>query len=276
MCIWGASCTRQSCVFILLDFKASLQCYWKQRGQHWNKNLSQQIVVLNATVYDQLLEPERIQSLPYIPLVYSHACVFYIDCYQIKGNHESVAISFFVLFCFSSNSCQPASAVSRRTEPATDTAAPQRGTTESVSRHLADKWTWKYEVFPLDSSIRSAFAVYSVCKCILKEKKTFCWLLLCMRFFLSRNSHNIMTMEDPYPHTSVTINWTSLRQLHLIWPPCLRKAFSPRREPLGVFALVQERKTEEKWPQQHIHVTYEVTLRTNLATNDNTLTSANV
>lgn len=150
-------------------------------------------------------------------------------------------------FFFFSNSCQPATAVFRCTKPATDTAAPQCGTAESVPRRLADKWTWKYGVFPLDSSIRSAFAVYSVCKCILKGKqKTFCSLLLCMRFFLSRNIHIIMTMEDPYPHASVTINWTSLRQLHLIWPSCLRKAFSPRREPLGVFALVQERKNGRK------------------------------
>lgn len=53
----------------------------------------------------------------------------------MKGNDESVAIIFFS----SSNGCQPACAVSRRTKPAADAAAPQRGTTELASRRLTDK-----------------------------------------------------------------------------------------------------------------------------------------
>lgn len=56
------------------------------------------------------------------------------------------------------------------------------------------------EFFPLDSSIRSAFAVYSVCKCILKEKKTtFYSLLLCMRFCLSRKQPQYNDNGRPLP-----------------------------------------------------------------------------
>lgn len=129
----------------------------------------------------------------------------------------------------------------------------QRPSVGPLSRCLVPwqkKWTWKYGVFPLDSSIRSAFAVYSVCKCILKETK---WnknilLIITLHAFLSfsKNIHNIMTMEDPYPHTSVTINWTSLRQLHLIWSSCLRKAFPPRRENLVGFLLLCKKGKRRK------------------------------
>lgn len=56
-------------------------------------------------------------------------------------------------------------------------------------------------------------------------------------------------------HTSVTIKWTSPRQLRLIWP-CLSKACC--------FCCVAKER-EAKWKRQLTH-SYEATLRTNSAT----------
>lgn len=65
---------------------------------------------------------------------------------------------------------------------------------------------------------------YTLCANASEIIKTF--YLIKMHAFPSLlvNNHNKTVMEDPHPHTSVTINWTSLRQLHLIWRSCLCKA----------------------------------------------------
>lgn len=61
---------------------------------------------------------------------------------------------------------------------------------------------------------------YTLCakafEIIQNKKKTF--YLIKMHVFPSLlvKNHNKTVMEDPHQHTSVTINWTSLRQLHLI------------------------------------------------------------
>lgn len=279
MCIWGVVRTRQSCVFIVMFVLAYAYILKPLYNATGNKGASTETRICHSrllcwtrqctTNYQSLKESRAFRTFPLLTVM---PVCFKIDCYQIKGNDENVAVSFFNFQRLST--CQCCISLHQTCRRHSSTPAWDHWVGVSSFGRQMNLKIWS---FPTGFKYKVSFcSILCVQMHFEGKNKTKQSLLLCMRFFLSRNIHDIMTMEDPYPRTSVTINWTSLRQLHLIWPSCLRKAFSPRREPLGVFALVRERKTEEKWPQQHIHVTYEVTLLTNLATNDNTLTSANV
>lgn len=126
-------------------------------------------------------------------------------------------------------------------------------------------------------------AVYSVCKCIWNDKNKFLAHWKCMLFFPSSSRNNSVNGRPSATHTSVTINWTSLRQLHLIRRSCLCKACVQRwrdreRESVQAWKIMCDVKTGKKsGRRRHTHDTYEVfTLRTNSTTWDDTVTSANV
>lgn len=150
--------------------------------------------------------------------------------------------------------------------PVTDMAAPQsRNPALSSGRWINLKTiVFKYN-----------FARYTLCANvfeIIKHSSS----LKCMLFLLFFvNNHYKTAMEDPHPHTSVTINWTSLRQLHLIWRSCLCKACFQVRELLGFCSSATKKKTK-KMGSHDILTTPTTLILANLTTCDNTVTSAKV